>query len=86
MTGYCLYALAVKLSNLFKVTQEMGRGAKRRIWFLLALSSCPNSWTWLCDTWKHAFSPTAKCFKLQTSYCPPRVFHLWKLKKPPVSI
>lgn len=76
---YCLYTQAVKLGNLFKVVQEICRGAKRRIWFLLVLSSCPNSWTQLCDIWKYAFSPTAKCFKLQTSYCPLRVFYLWKL-------
>lgn len=79
LAEYWQFTEATKLSNLLKVTQEICRGTKWRIWFFLVLSSCPNSWPRFCDTWKYAFSPTAKYFKLQTSYCPLRVFYLWKL-------
>lgn len=34
-TEYCQYTQAEKLSDLFKVTQEICRGTKRRIWFFL---------------------------------------------------
>lgn len=79
LAEYWQFTEATKLSNLLEVTQEICRGTKWRIWFFLVLSSCPNSWPRFCDTWKYAFSPTAKYFKLQTSYCPLRVFYLWKL-------